>query len=88
MRFLTSYIDNGAYTVGMNVKFQKPLFTPAVVRCVGGVTKKEGRKITIEAKFISEDGTVHAVAESTFLEMNRNIGKASEAKYGIEKANM
>lgn len=80
--------DNGAYTVDMNLKFKKPLFTPAVVRCVGGVVKKEGRRITVEAAFMSEDGTVYAEAQSVFLEMKRNIGKASETKYGTAKANL
>ncbi|KAG0645798.1 Acyl-coenzyme A thioesterase [Hyphodiscus hymeniophilus] len=74
--------DNGAYTISMNLKFKKPLFTPAVVRCTGGVVKKEGRKITVEAVLVGEDGAVHAEAQSVFLEMKRNIGKAQEVKYG------
>lgn len=85
---MLTYPDNGAYTVNMNLDFKKPLFTPAVVRCVGKVVKKEGRRITVEAAFIGEDGTVYAKAQSLFLEMKRNIGKAQEAKYGTAKANL
>lgn len=72
----------------MNLKFKKPLFTPAVVRCTGGVVKKEGRRIIVEAALIGEDGTVFAEAHSVFLEMKRHIGKASEAKYGTAKSNL
>ena len=67
----------------MTLKFKKPLFTPAVVRCVGKVAKKEGRRITVEAAMVGEDGTVYAEAEGVFLEMKRNIGKSEEAKYGV-----
>lgn len=81
-------IDNGAYTVEMNLKFKKPLFTPVVVRCVGGVTKKDGRRITVEAALVGEDGIIYAEAQSVFLEMKQNIGKASEAKYGTAKSNL
>jgi acyl-coenzyme A thioesterase PaaI-like protein len=72
----------------MNLKFKKPLFTPAVVRCVGGVMKKEGRRITVEAALTGEDDTVYAEAQSVFLEMKRSIGKAAEAKYGTAKSNL
>lgn len=72
----------------MNVKYKKPLFTPAVVRCVGGVVKKEGRRITVEAAFVGEDGSVYAEAVAVFLEMKRNIGKAPEKKYGTAEAKL
>ncbi|TVY59416.1 Verlamelin biosynthesis protein B [Lachnellula cervina] len=80
--------DNGAYTIDMALKFKKPLFTPTIVRCVGGVVKKEGRRIVLKAVFIGEDGTVYSEAEAVFLEMNRNIGKAAEEKYGTMKAKL
>lgn len=70
----------------MNLKFKAPLFTPAVVRCVGRVLKKEGRKITVEAALMNQDGMVHAEAQALFLEMKTDIGKAKEAKYGTAKA--
>jgi hypothetical protein len=72
----------------MKLNFKKPLFTPAVVRCVGKVVKKEGRKITVEAAFVGEDGSVFTEAQAVFLEMKRNIGKAQEAKYGTAKSNL
>lgn len=82
-------LDNGAYTTEMNVKYKKPIFTPAVVRCVGSVVQKEGRRITVEAAFMSEDTTtVFAEARAVFLEMKRDIGKAKENKYGQAKANL
>jgi hypothetical protein len=71
----------------MNLRFRKPLFTLAVVRCVGGVVKKEGRRIRLEAAFVGEDGTVYSEAQAV-LEMKRNIGKAAEDKYGAAKANL
>ena len=72
----------------MTLRFKKPLFTPAVVRVVGGVVKKEERRITAETVVMGEDGTVYAEAQAVFLEMKRNIGKAAEAKYGTAKANL
>lgn len=72
----------------MNVKYKKPIFTPTVVRCVGSVVKKEGRRIVVEAAFVGEDMTVFAEAQAVFLEMKRNIGKAKEEKYGTAKANL
>lgn len=70
----------------MHLKFKKSLF--AVVRRRGGVVKKEGRRITDEAALVGEDGKVYAEAQSVFLEMKRNIGKAAEAKYGTAKSNL
>lgn len=81
-------LDSGAYTVNLTLNFKKPLFTPAVMRCVGKVVKKEGRKITVQAEFVGEDGNVYAESEALFLEMKRNIGKAEEAKYGTTKSNL
>ncbi|KAL2072958.1 hypothetical protein VTL71DRAFT_10282 [Oculimacula yallundae] len=75
--------DNGAYTVDMNLRFKKALFTPAVVRCVGKVVRKEGRRIIVEAELVGEDEIVYAQADSVFLEMKRNIGKSEEKKYGL-----
>jgi acyl-CoA thioesterase FadM len=72
----------------MNLTFKSPLFTPAVIRCVGQVIRKEGRKITVAAKIVGADGKVHAEAEALFLEMKRNIGKAEEQKYGDIKSNL
>jgi len=72
----------------MSLKFKKPLFTPTVVRCVGRVVKKEGRRIFLKAVFRGGDGTVYSEAEAVFLEMKRNIGKAAEEKCGTLKAKL
>lgn len=69
--------EHGAYTAYLNVKFKKPMFTPAVVVCRGKVVKVEGRKMLLRGSFEDEGGNVLAEAEGLWIMMERSVGRSN-----------
>jgi len=73
-RFL---VDYGAYTATLDIKFKKPIFTPAIVVCRGRVVKKQGRKAFVIGSFEDKDGVVLTEAEGVWSLMNHNVGRSN-----------
>jgi acyl-CoA thioesterase FadM len=62
------------------VNFKKPLFTLSVVLARGRVVKKEERKLSLKGSFEDKDGNILAEAEGTWISVNRDIGRWTDAK--------
>ena len=73
-RFL---VDYGAYTASLDIKFKKPIFTPAIVVCRGRVVKKQGRKAFVIGSFEDKDGVVLTEAEGVWSLMDHNVGRSN-----------
>lgn len=71
------YVDHGAYTASLNIKFKKPMFTPAIVVCRGRVVKKDGRKAYVTGSFEDKDGVVLTEAEGEWALMDRDVGRSN-----------
>ena len=63
----------------MTVNFKKPLFTPSVVLVRGQVTKRSGRKLTVKGNFEDKDGNILATADGTWIMVNRDVGRTTNA---------
>ncbi|KXJ85548.1 hypothetical protein Micbo1qcDRAFT_169300 [Microdochium bolleyi] len=61
--------DVTAFTVGMNVKFKKPIPTPAVVLVRSWLSRIEGRKIVIGSVIENRYGAEHGSCESIWYTM-------------------
>lgn len=55
------------YTIYLNVNFQKPLPTPAVIFCRAWFTKLQGRKMWVSATVGDGEGSLYATGESLFV---------------------
>jgi acyl-CoA thioesterase FadM len=61
------FVDHIAYTVYLNVRFRKPLYTPQVVVVRGRVQRREGKKLYMKGRFENKDGEVISEAEGMWV---------------------
>lgn len=73
-------IAQGALTATLKVDFKKPLYTPSVCIVRGQVMKKQGKKLSLKGSFEDQDGNVIAEAQGTWIIVDRDIGRWTDAK--------
>ncbi|KAI0435301.1 HotDog domain-containing protein [Xylaria sp. FL1042] len=63
----------GSATASMDVKFLRPLFTPAVVLVKVSLERKEGKKVTLHAAIRDKSGKEYATCTALFIKLPKSL---------------
>ncbi|KAI1353746.1 HotDog domain-containing protein [Xylaria sp. FL0043] len=63
----------GGVTASLNVKFLRPLLTPAVVLIKATLEQKEGGKMSLRAVIVDQYGEEHTTCTALFIDLTKSV---------------